>query len=78
MSKWTAKNTIKRRKIGLVELSREDKVILNGTPVDIEETRFFSIGCLRKVNYKALEKMQETYKNHRCILEIDRSFITSS
>ena len=31
---------------------------------------------LEDVTYKALEKMQKTYKNHRCILEIDRSFIT--
>ena len=33
---------------------------------------------LEDVTYKALEKMQKTYKNHRCILEIDRSYITST
>ena len=33
---------------------------------------------LEDVTYKALEKMQKTYKSHRCILEIDRSFITST
>ena len=51
LSKLTAKNTIKRRKIGLFECLREGKDILIGTPVDIEETRFFSIGCLLKVDY---------------------------
>ena len=33
---------------------------------------------LEDVTYKALKKIQKTYKNHRCILEIDRSFITST
>ena len=46
LSKWTVKNTIKRRKIGLVKWLREGWNIFNGTPVDIEETTFFSKGCL--------------------------------
>ena len=33
---------------------------------------------LENVTYKALKEMQKTYKNHRCILKIDRSFITST
>ena len=33
---------------------------------------------LKDVTNKALKKMQKTYKNYRCILEIDRSFITAS
>ena len=33
---------------------------------------------LKDVTNKALKKMQKTYKNYRCILEIDRSFIKTS
>ena len=51
LSKWIVKNTIKRRKIGLVEWLKEGWNIFNGTPVDIEETTFFSKGCLVEVNY---------------------------
>ena len=32
----------------------------------------------KDVTYKALKKMQKTYENHRCILEIDRSFRTTT
>ena len=33
---------------------------------------------LEDVTYKALKKMQKTYKNHRCILRIVISFITTT
>ena len=33
---------------------------------------------LEDVTYKALKKMQKTYKNHRCMLVIDRSLITTT
>ena len=54
--------------------TRDYRRLCRDVAIQIEKSKL----KLEDVTYKALKMMQKTYKNHRCILKIVISFITTT